>query len=534
MLSRIELQNFLFNQKPTRIQLLHYENKSLNKKRVHVYRNHSFELIANTMSAYLDYANLEIEFSYSDYDDSLSFHNFDDTIDSVLLWIDAARYQINTDLSSFLVSRVTDLRKFYSNPIILGVIGSDIKIDFSDVLNIDFLPLKKDLKEKFYDERMESFAGTKLSQQTCLKLTELFGLKIFPAVLKPIMKAIFVDLDNTLYKGVLGENGIYGLILTEGHKRLQEKLKSLSQEGFFLCAISKNDQSDVEKLFRERDDFPLKINDFAKIFASWQEKSKNIKNAAKSLNITLGVGETLFIDDNIGEISEVSSSLPTVNYILANDDAHKTAEILSKQPGFIRFRITKEDDLRKNDVLANEERQKLQSALSHEDFLRQLKITVRIFCNDNNGKDRIAQLANKTNQFIFAYKRYTVVDIDRLMNDSNAVIVSLHLKDTLSDSGMIGAIILKKDNNIGILEDCFISCRALGRGIDNLIIFEAIKTGLNHIQVKNLLVHFILGERNEPAKNFVEQYLKPYLSSPSPFQPNPSTDLVTFIHEDIS
>ena len=526
MTDLLNLQHFLFEQTPSRIELLKYQSTTSGKKKVRVFRNHSFELIAKTMNAYLDYSGLGIDFSYSDYDDSFSFSDFDNTADCILIWADAQRYK-EIDISSFFAERINTLRQKYAKPVILAVTGNKIKLNIPDVFVVDLLSVEQKFGKDFLDLKMEPFTGTRLSQTACLYLSERFGLKYFPAVLKPALKAVFVDLDNTLYQGVLGEDGISGVTLTPGHKILQEKLKGLVTQGIFLCAVSKNNQADVEKMFAERKDFPLKSSDFTKMTASWRSKSEMISETLNFLNI--GADSSVFIDDNIGEISEVSAALPQIRYILANSDAEKTINILDRSPGFIQFNATKEDSLRKNDVQANEERRKLQATLSHDDFLRRLKMELRILCDDVAGKERIAQLAGKTNQFIFNYKRYSLSEIEKLMADKNAVVVSLHLKDTLSDSGMIGALVLKKENDTAVLEECFISCRALGRGIDDLIIFKAIECGLQKLEASKLQVLFQNGERNEPARLFFEKHLSDF-KLPHLFEKVPQTDLISFVY----
>ena len=130
-LDKISLQKFLFEQEPARTDLLKYVTQSTNKKRIKVYRNHSFELIANTIKAYLDYADLNINFEYSDYDDSLSFIDFDDTVDAVLLWVDADRYNID-HLETFINNRIKELRTHYSKPILLGVLGKQINVSLNE------------------------------------------------------------------------------------------------------------------------------------------------------------------------------------------------------------------------------------------------------------------------------------------------------------------------------------------------------------------------------------------------------------------
>ena len=200
MKNQLELQKFLFEDNPSRLDLLNYPRKESKDSEVYtisIYRNHSFELIENTIYPYLAYSGLSVKFEYSDYDDSLSFFNM-------------------------------------------------------------------------------KFSGTKLSSLTCIEVSKDLGLNYIPSLLKPNLKGIIVDLDNTLYKGVLGEDGIEGITLTLGHKNLQNSLKKLKDQGFFLCVASKNNEQDVIDLFKKREDFPLSLNDFTKVYANWNSKSESI------------------------------------------------------------------------------------------------------------------------------------------------------------------------------------------------------------------------------------------------------------------
>ncbi|MEG7382016.1 HAD-IIIC family phosphatase, partial [Bacillus subtilis] len=134
---------------------------------------------------------------------------------------------------------------------------------------------------------------------------------------------MIVDLDNTLYKGVLGEDGVQGVELTQGHIVLQRHLKLFSQQGLFLGIASKNDEIDVRKLLEERVDFVLKPDDFAYIKASWNDKAESIQEIADLLNIHSS--SLLFIDDNLGEIVSVLERHPDIKTIWAQDDAEITA-----------------------------------------------------------------------------------------------------------------------------------------------------------------------------------------------------------------
>ena len=512
-LTMFELQRFLLEKQPTRRELLEYTSHGLNEVKICVYRNHSFELVEHTIGAYLDFSNIKASFVYSDYDDSLSFLNIDRTADLLILWLDLGRYKID-NIEAFVNERISVLKTVFEKPVIFVAVNGNLRIKDKQIVCVDLSKIEAELGQRFWDERMEFATGTKLSAQALVRISKELGLRFIPALICPSLKAIVIDLDNTLYKGVLGEEGINGIELTEGHKQLQETLKRKAEEGFFLCVASKNDKQDVLDMFDKRKDFPLKKEMFTTIEASWDDKSISMSKILKTLNI--GVDSVLFIDDNLGEQAQMLASFPTIKELHALDDGEVTTKVLEYYPGLLKLSTKIEDTIRSGDVKANLERQKLQETLSKNDYIKSLKMKLILNIDMREYISRISELANKTNQFIFNYKRYDVSMVENLMNDDDTVVVSAMLSDKLSDSGTIGVCVCKRDNDVLILDECFVSCRALGRGIDDIIVLGMIKLAANTLGLNKLKVCFKKGERNFPAEKFVDMYLKKYINKESP------------------
>lgn len=490
-----------------------------NSKKIycHVYRNHSFELIESTINAFLAHANLSASFSYSGYDDSFSFEEKNEKADIILLWIDLKKYINANKITQFLAERILHLKGITNKPIILVAIGpKNDKLAPPNILCVDISKIENLLAQDFYDERMESLSGTRLSGKALMEISKLLGLKYIPYIVNPTIKAIVVDLDNTLYSGVLGEDGIQNLELTIGHRLLQEKIKKLGTEGYILAIASKNDERDVISLFQQRNDFPLRINDFIKVYASWDSKSQMIKELAGFINI--GPEAILFIDDNIGEILDVTSNIPSIKTLVAEKDGSVTARILDYYPGLTKISFQKEDIIRKEDILANEKRRSIQKTLSSEEYLESLKIVLQFKVNAAEEEKRIFELSNKTNQFIFTYKRYKLEEVSDIIKKEEYCVVTISLKDILTDSGIIGVCVGKKEANYVAIEEIFISCRALGRGIEETIIKSAIKIITEELKETRILIKFIKGERNIPAENFVNQFFSQFIFNPSEFE----------------
>lgn len=509
-MNALNFQKFLLEKDPSRRELLSYIPQSTKNIRIGVYRNHSFELVEHSIGAYLDFAGLNATFVYSDYDDSLSFVNFDCSVDMALLWLDLSRYK-NFALQDFLQNRIDFLKKIFPKPILfVGVCGS---VDVNGVTQVNLNDVEEELGGSFLDDRISSITGTRLSAKALTLTSKYLGLRYIPSVISPALKAIVVDLDNTLYQGILGEDGIDDLVLTEGHRKLQTFLKEKAKEGWFLCALSKNDSRDVDDLWKIRTDFPLKKDDFTFVYASWDEKASGMKEIVKKLNI--GFDSVLFLDDNLGELMAMEMAFPQIHLLQALDDAECTADMLSFYPGLLKTSIKAEDSLRKQDTQANEIRQEMQKNVSKEDYVRSLQIKIKLCVDAEQYASRISELANKTNQFIFAYRRYGLEEITALMKRNDAVVVSAILSDKLSDSGTVAVCVGEKEGDVLNLRECFVSCRALGRGIDDVLVLGMIRLIADILKTNKLNVSFTKGERNVPAEKFVSDYLSKYVNNPS-------------------
>lgn len=272
-----ELQNFIFESNPGRQELLNYKkNNDGNTFKVYIYRNHSFEIIEKSISAFLDFAELNIEFAYSDYDDSLSFFELDVEADLVIIWLDLSRYL--SDVDSFIKQRLAILKNIYKRNILFCYYGYDIENDIaiadSQITLYNISKWREKFGDKYEDLRLERFSGTKMSMPLMLTVSRDLGLNYLPSLLRPSVKCIVLDLDNTLYRGVLGEDGVDGIELTEAHKQLQKRVAELASNGFFVCIVSKNDQRDVDFLLRNRNDFYVNSKNIIISKASWDARQK--------------------------------------------------------------------------------------------------------------------------------------------------------------------------------------------------------------------------------------------------------------------
>ncbi|RDU66516.1 HAD family hydrolase [Helicobacter didelphidarum] len=525
---------------------------------INIHRNHAFEPLESVITPFLHYSGLKADFTLSSYDDSL---NFDKIIESDLeiIWLDISRYK--SDIAEYLESRLEFLRQTSKAPILAILMDiADSKTlqntrDFSNIVehitHCEILCISQILQEReskqILDELKSSITGTRLSNIACLHLAQILGLRLIPSLLLPSLKAIVLDLDNTLYYGILGEDGAKSLTLTQEHKALQEKILTYKKQGFLLALASKNEEQDAKAMFELRSDFPLQWSDFDYVQVNWNPKSENLAHIAQYFNI--GLDSILFIDDNPAEIENVK---PTgVKTILATEPS-EVLRILELFPQMRKTRINKEDSLRANDIAANAKRKELEN-LSQEEYFKNLQIELEFHLDDRANMVRIHELLNKTNQFIANYTRPTQEQVKSWLDSQNYVIVSIAMRDKLSDSGNIAIIVGRsferdmglsaekgeidsekcaeardfhneKCKNGGSVEkkckgakegithgglgkevsleiiDIVVSCRALGRRLESLMLYKAFALMSENLGVdsQRIIVHYQKGERNKP------------------------------------
>lgn len=490
----------LFDENISRLNILSYKNDLIKKEiKIMIHRNHSFEMISNIINPFLNYFKMNAIFEYSSYDDSLTFSS-DIKADLHILWLDFNRYKKET-LADFLNEKIKELSSLTNTPIILAYIGELENFNNKLVYVVEVEKIIQNLNDLAYDLEKEKYSGTRLSAKSSILIAQYLGLKIIPSFFNSQIKAIVTDLDNTFYKGVVGEDGFENLM---PYKNYQSKLKELSNMGYMLCIASKNDEDQVKDLFSKRNDFNLKFDKFTCSKINWDSKAHNIIAMAKEMNI--GLDSILFIDDNIAEIETVKTAIPEIKTILFESE-ELTLHTLNLYPGFLKTNITQEDILRSKDIKANQERNELNKTLSKEEYFKKLGIKIELFLNEQKHIERIAELLNKTNQFILSYKRYSLAEVEKLLNSNNSCIVTASMSDKLSDSGIIAILICKKEGNDLLVDELTFSCRALGRNIEDIVISKMLQISKNYLKTTdNVLINYKKGPRNTPALTWLENF----------------------------
>lgn len=318
-------------------------------------------------------------------------------------------------------------------------------------------------------------------------------------------KCLVVDLDNTLWGGVIGDDGLEGIVLGEGsaageaHLALQRYIKQLKDRGVILAVCSKNDAKTAEAAFHEHPEMLLDRSDIAAFLANWDDKAENLKAIATRLNI--GVDSLVFVDDNPVERARIRQSLPTVAVPELPDDVANYVRCLSDAGYFEAVAFTSEDRHRAELYTANAEREALLgSAQTIDDFLRGLGMSVVSGPFAAVDQARIVQLFNKTNQFNATTRRYTSEELARLAGLSGVLTLQFRLLDRIGDNGLVSAMILRPDSDSDEedaleIENWVMSCRVFGRQLE----FEAMNIAVDtarHLGIKRLVADYIATPKN--------------------------------------
>lgn len=358
------------------------------------------------------------------------------------------------------------------------------------------------------DKKLYYLADMRISPSAIISLAREYIAYMMP-LMSMTKKCIVLDLDNTLWGGIIGEDGIAKIKL--GPEKdgkpfydFQKKLLELSERGILLAINSKNNLKDALDAIKNHPYMLLKEDTFVSIKINWDDKAKNLKEIANELNI--GLDSLVFIDDDKTNREFVKEMLPEVFVIDLPEDPCEYIKILEELKIFNSFSITKEDLEKKEMYLTEKKREELKSnVIDLESFLKKLELEIIIFNVDENNLSRASQLTQKTNQFNLTTKRYTEEDIKGFMNQKNYLLKLIQVKDRFGDYGITGLAIIKKIDSLNWEIDNFLlSCRILGKNIEFAFLQELIKEGKKQ-EITQIIAKFIPTNKNAPATNFLNE-----------------------------
>jgi FkbH-like protein len=332
-------------------------------------------------------------------------------------------------------------------------------------------------------------------------------IRSLSALFRAPRKVLCTDLDNTLWGGVLGEEGPDGIATGSAfpgncYLEYQKYLRQLSSRGILLAIVSKNNEADVREAFQVRAaDLGLGLDNFVATKISWNEKSESIRELAKELS--LGLDSFVFVDDNPMECEAIRQQLPEVAVIEASvEEPWKLVELLSAQPFFDAAVVTDDDVNRLSEYKAQAQRAELANSASNRDeFLASLEIVCTFLSALEAPLARSVQLLAKTNQFNLTTRRRSAAEVEEFAASPEGQAIAVRVRDRFGDAGVVGLALARNQGDSCFIDSLLLSCRVIGRGIETALLAHlagnAIRTG-----AKQLIGEFIPTKKNAPCADF--------------------------------
>lgn len=347
--------------------------------------------------------------------------------------------------------------------------------DAADRAGVDLLAIDQAVEfggvDHWFDPALWSHAKQEVHPAAAPAYGDLTG-RLLAARQGRTAKCLILDLDNTIWGGTIGDDGLSGIVLGKGSATgeafisFQAYARNLSRRGVILAVCSKNDEVNARLPFTSHPEMVLKADDIACFIANWNDKAANIRTIAERLNI--GLDSLVFVDDNPFERNIIRRELPMVWVPELPSDPARFAASIADSGYFDISQLTNEDFARTSLYQADARRASLKGATDLAGYLRSLNMQLHYGRFDAVNQPRIAQLINKTNQFNLTTKRYSEEDIRRFGNDPMAITLHLRLVDQFGDNGIIGIVIARCSDDPAILEidTWLMSCRVLGRQVE--------------------------------------------------------------------
>ncbi|RYZ02333.1 MAG: HAD-IIIC family phosphatase [Myxococcales bacterium] len=314
-------------------------------------------------------------------------------------------------------------------------------------------------------------------------------------------KCLILDLDNTVWGGVIGDDGLDGIVIGQGnatgeaHLEVQRAALALRDRGIVLAVSSKNTDEVARRVFREHPEMLLREDHIAVFQANWNDKATNITAIAAELS--LGLDAMVFLDDNPVERNLVRQMLPQVAVPELPQNPALYARTLLAAGYFEAIAFSEEDKKRAAAYQDNAKRVALQKQAGDVDaYLHSLDMQLALAPFDATGRARIAQLINKSNQFNLTTRRYTEAEVAAAERDPDAFTLQVRLADTFGDNGMISVIICRRDSDAWDIDTWLMSCRVLGRKVEEAVLGELI-TAARAAGVSRLVGRYLPTEKNQ-------------------------------------
>ena len=331
-------------------------------------------------------------------------------------------------------------------------------------------------------------------------------MDIVSAVKGQFKKCLILDLDNTVWGGVIGDDGLEGIQLGHGlgigkaFTEFQMWVKKLKQRGIIICVASKNNEETAKEPFEKHPDMVLKLDDIAVFQANWETKVDNIRTIQRILNI--GFDSMVFLDDNPFERNIVRENIKGITVPELPEDPAEYLEYLYSLNLFETASYSNLDKDRTKQYQVEAQRVSLSKSFTNEaDFLKSLNMVSVVSSFTKFNTPRVAQLSQRSNQFNLRTVRYTDADIEALANDPNVIDLSFTLEDKFGDNGLIAVVIMKPlDKETLFVDTWFMSCRVLKRGMENFTLNTMIEKA-KAAGYKKIIGEYLSTPKNKMVEN---------------------------------
>jgi FkbH-like protein len=386
------------------------------------------------------------------------------------------------------------------NGLLVGVAGEMVGVH---VLDYDGLVARHG-RMHWHDERKWLTARMPLASESLMPLAQEYVRFLLPLAGRSA-KALVVDLDNTLWGGVVSEDGLDGIQVGPdypgaAYQELQRAILAVRSRGVLLAIASKNNEADALEALDRHPGMLLRSGDFAALRINWNEKANSLREIADELNI--GVDSLAFLDDSQVEREHIRLQLPEVTVIELPADSMLYAQAVRETQELERLGLTREDHDRGRLYEEDRRRSELhREATSLENFLRALKTEMAMSTLELDSLTRVAQLTQKTNQFNMTTRRYSDQEIQVIAADPNARIYQVRARDRFGDNGIVGVAITRDSDGVCEIDTFLLSCRVIGRALETAMLAriagDAIERGS-----RRLRGWFLATRKNAPASAF--------------------------------
>lgn len=318
-------------------------------------------------------------------------------------------------------------------------------------------------------------------------------------------KCLVLDLDNTLWGGVIGDDGMQGIKIGQGDPEgeaftaFQNYALQLKERGVILAVCSKNEEHNAREPFESHPDMVLRMNDISCFIANWTDKATNIREIARQLNI--GINSLVFVDDNPAERSIVRRNVPEVSVIELPTDPSEYVQAVDQERHFQVVSLGQEDLARTEMYRSNAARASMQSSITNMDeFLESLQMAATVCPISDATLERSVQLINKSNQFNLTTRRYATAEIMAKRANSQWVDVTVSLVDCFGDNGLISVLLAEQCKEVLRIDTWLMSCRVLKRGVENMLLNQVVKEA-KHRGLKRIVGEYIPSAKNGLVKD---------------------------------